>query len=323
MGKRRIRLMRQMDPELVIIGVDAKPERIREAEELFGIRCVPGIPEALAYEPSCAFVCTSPLSHAGIITSLLNAGLHVFTEINLVADQYPELIDLAGRQGKTLFLSSTFLYRRDIRYMIDRVRQCSALGQKVNYIYHTGQYLPDWHPWENYKDFFVNDVRTNGCREIMAIEFPWLISCFGGMSSIFSDKGEDMSGLGLGYPDNYLMMIGHENGNRGIAAVDVVSRKARRSLEIFGGQVHLFWEGTPDSLMEYDADRKVMNRIDTYERVEKDSRYCDNIIENAYMDEIVAFFHEVKTGKKDMTRYSFAEDMETLRWVDRAEECAR
>ncbi|MDE6927475.1 MAG: hypothetical protein K2P06_01985, partial [Muribaculaceae bacterium] len=66
------------------------------------------------------------------------------------------------------------------------------------YIYHVGQYLPEWHPWENYQDFFVGDKRTNGCREIMAIEFPWLIETFGEIRevSVLHDK---MSHLNIDY----------------------------------------------------------------------------------------------------------------------------
>ncbi len=48
-----------------------------------------------------------------------------------------------------------------------------------SYTYHVGQYLPDWHPWEDIKDFFVNDKRTNGNREILVRELPWLTETFG------------------------------------------------------------------------------------------------------------------------------------------------
>ena len=37
-----------------------------------------------------------------------------------------------------------------------------------------GQYLPDWHPWESYKSFFVSNKKTNGCRELFAIELHGL-----------------------------------------------------------------------------------------------------------------------------------------------------
>ena len=53
-------------------------------------------------------------------------------------------------------MSSTLQYRKEIQFIKEEVKKVSG---KVNYIYHVGQYLPDWHPWENYKDFFVGDAR--------------------------------------------------------------------------------------------------------------------------------------------------------------------
>ena len=315
MGKRRLRLIKQISDEFEIIGVDSNKSRIEEVEKQFGICCKECIEDALKEgDIQSAFVCTSPLSHHAIIKTLLENDLNVFTEINLVNEGYEELIDLAKQKHKVLFLSSTFLYRNDIHKISEYVK-----NERVNYIYHTGQYLPDWHPWESFKDFFVSDVRTNGCREIMTIEFPWLIDCFGKISNISVTGDDKLSKLELGYRDNYLLMIEHENGNKGIIAIDVVARKARRTLEVYNENIQIFWDGTPQSLMIYDKEEKCLRAVKTYNSVEKDSRYTENIIENAYSDEIIAFLHQVETGKTDKTRYSFEKDLYTLKWIDRIE----
>ena len=39
MGKRRIRLIKELYPEYEIIGVDGREDRRNEASELFGISC--------------------------------------------------------------------------------------------------------------------------------------------------------------------------------------------------------------------------------------------------------------------------------------------
>lgn len=45
MGKRRIRLIRDMYPETVICGVDGREDRRDEAKELFQITCFTSIEE--------------------------------------------------------------------------------------------------------------------------------------------------------------------------------------------------------------------------------------------------------------------------------------
>ena len=173
MGKRRARLIRGMRPDIVLCGVDSTESRRAEAEAL-GVITYPVISEAIKEErPDGALVCTAPASHAGIITELLRAGLPVFTELNLIDDGYERNIALAKEQGVPLFLSSTMLYRGETQYIKAQAQKFMAeTGKPVNYIYHIGQYLPDWHPWENYKNFFMGQKRTGGVCEIFGIDLP-------------------------------------------------------------------------------------------------------------------------------------------------------
>lgn len=314
MGRRRIRLLKQYDKNIHITGVDTNEERAREVASEYRIEICSSIEQAVdsSRPPQAAFVCTSPLSHKNIIHELLKFDLYIFTEINLVTDGYDEFIE-KEKANKILFLSSTFLYRKDIAYIIEQVKM-----QKVNYCYHTGQYLPDWHPWESYNEFFVKDIRTNGCREILAIELPWIIECFGGIKS-FSVIKDNLSTLNLKYPDNYLLQIEHESGSKGQILVDVIARKAMRRLEVYNENLQIFWNGTPDSLEMYNIEKKCTEHIETYSAVENDSNYCENIIENAYMDEIVAFFECIRNGDMSFARHCFTRDKEILDFIDKLE----
>ena len=168
MGKRRIRLMKQYDSTLDIIGVDTSEKRLQLAKEQFGIRINTTIDEICGAEKiDCAFVCTSPLSHKNIIKSLIQYHVHVFTEINLVADGYEEFI---ATDDVKLFLSSTFLYRKDIQWLIKEVD-----NKQVNYIYHTGQYLPDGRVINSFL------LKT---RELMVVERYLLLNCHGLLSAL-------------------------------------------------------------------------------------------------------------------------------------------
>ena len=58
--------------------------------------------------------------------------------------------------------------------------------------------------------------------------------------------------------------------------------------------------------------------VNTYETVEHDSRYSDNVVENAYVDELANFFG-VLAGKEE-PRYSFEKDKETIRLIEQIEQ---
>lgn len=311
MGKRRIRLIKDEYPEMEIVGVDAQEERQKEAKELFGIEAVGNLDDALQLVTA-VFVCTSPLSHGNIINQCLSAGKDVFTEINLVSDRYEENIRLAKEKSAVLFLSSTFLYRDEIKYINEQVK---AQDKKLNYLYHTGQYLPDWHPWESFNNFFVKDKRTNGCREIFAIELPWIVTVFGDIKNVSVVKSKNTD-LQVDYPDNFLVTIEHESGHKGIFAVDVVSRKAVRNLEVYGEGLYLSWNGTPTGLMHYDFENKKEENIDLYENVEHQEGYSASIVENAYRNEIKTFLEMVTDRNVKNEIYDFEKDETVLKWID-------
>ena len=313
MGKRRARLITSLGAAYGVYGVDSSQKRRQEAEEL-GISCYASLPEALqAGRYDAAFVCTAPLTHSLLIDTLLEAGLPVFTELNLVPDGYEGLIQKAKEKNLALFLSSTMLYRAETRTITDAL---STFDKPVNYLYHIGQYLPDWHPWESYKDFFVGDKRTGGVREIFGIELPWLLTAFGPVEKMCVQR-DTISALELPYPDSWFVTMRHQNGAKGFVAADVVSPKPVRNFEVYGEGLHLFWEGSPSSLARWDADKKEKVPVETYREVDRDERYSDNIVENAYLDEILNFY-DVIAGK-GTARWSFEKDLAALRLIDQME----
>ncbi len=313
MGKRRIRLLRELFPDFGVFGVDGRADRREEAKEQFKIQCMDSVEAGRGFDIDAAFVCTSPLSHNTIITECLQNKWHVFTEINLVPEGYERNISLAWEKGCKLFLSSTFLYREEINYIRSRVSK----DRQWNYVYHIGQYLPDWHPWESYKEFFIGDKRTNGCREIMAIELPWLIRTFGKAAGthVLADK---MTQLRIDYRDNYIIQIEHENGNKGALIIDVVSPVAVRRLEIYGEHRYMRWNGTPDSLCEYNMETDSLDQVQLYETEEHREGYRAFVVENAYKNEIREFVEVVMNNRQP--QYGFAQDLEILKLIDTLEE---
>ena len=313
MGRRRIRLMKTMPGAPEIVGVNRSPERRAQVEEEFGIRTFATLAEAVsAVKPQAAFLCTAPAGHGPAVMECIDAGLDLFMEINLLGDWYAEAEARAKEKGVKLFISSTPVYRRETRHIADAVR---ATGP-VSYMYHCGQYLPDWHPWEDYRGFFASKKATNGCREILCVELPWMEKAFGKVESVQVMSGR-LTSLDIDFPDHYMISVRHEGGCKGLYCQDIVSRKGLRRLEVFSEKLHLFWEGTPDSLSEYDIAAKKLNRVRLYEDVVQDGRYNANIIENAYLDEINAFFDYVEKGVEPP--YTFAEDAHTLAVVDEIE----
>lgn len=57
--------------------------------------------------------------------------------------------------------------------------------------------------------------------------------------------------------------------------------------------------------------------MNTYAQVEQDPRYSDNIVENAYVDELANFLGVLAGAEQP--RYSFEQDKETIRLIEAIE----
>ena len=314
MGKRRIRLLLE-HKDIEIFGIDSQIERCNEVKEKYGLKCYSSVSDAVTAVPiEAALICTSPLSHSAIIKECLQNNLHVFTEINLVSDGYEENMKLAKEKGLVLFLSSTFLYRKETQTIINKVKDNNS---KLNYVYHVGQYLPDWHPWESYNSYFIGNPRTNGCREIMAIDMPWLWTAFGPIKSVQAIKSKNTE-LNISYKDNYLIMLEHESGAKGIFAVDVVTRKPIRHIDVYGENLQLSWNGTADSLQEYNFEIKEMQTIQFDDASEHVEGYAAFITENPYREELNAFLAQISDPTR-VPAWDFEKDQILLKVIDEIE----
>ncbi len=311
MGKRRIRLLKQLLCDPTIIGIDNNEERVKSVSNKYGIKCYLHLSDACE-RFDCAFVCTSPQFHATIIKQCLDSDMHVFSEINLIDAMYEENIQLAKWKGKVLFLSSTPLYKEEMRIIESRIRRN---GKPCAYQYHVGQYLPDWHPWDNLKDFFVSNKNTNGCREILAIELPWITTVFGKIETVHVVKTNLMD-LKLDFPDVYHIQTRHSNGSIGSLTVDVVCRHAVRRLEIFNEDIYIRWDGTPETLYEKNIETGTLQQIPAGRYIHENG-YSESINEYAYIREIEEFFAAIK-GKEPL--YSFEKDKEILKVIDKIED---
>lgn len=288
MGKRRIRILKFLfdGDKCEIIGVDSQDTRRNEAQSLYQVKPYSSILEATQNGKfDCGFICTSPRHHDKIALELLELGIPVFSEINLVNDFHSEIIQKLQETGLKYFLSSTPLYSADRKYIQEYLQGETNL----TYCYHVGQYLPDWHPWESYENFFVRDVTTNACREIMIIELPWLIRVFGEIDSVHVQKKKSTS-LKISYPDTYVLSVSHKSGAMGSICLDVVCRVPVREFTAFNENCYLTWGGNINSIKNLDIENKQLVPVDIQANEIRDEQYAQFINEASYMEEVRAFF---------------------------------
>jgi hypothetical protein len=177
-----------------------------------------------------------------------------------------------------------------------------------------GQYLPDWHPWEDIKDFYVSRKETSAGREMVPFELTWMVDIFGWPREVFAFHGQ-ASELGVEIDDTYSINLKFDRmfGN---VLVDVVARYANRNLVVNLEQASLLWNWNDKIVKLYDA--RGGRWIYYYEPEGKASAgYHPSIVEEMYIDELRAFFAALE-GKGEFPN-SLPDDIKVLEILETLE----
>jgi len=235
MGKRRIRNLHQLGYR-DIVGMDPRPDRREEANQKYGVKAFARLEEVLGKDrPDVAVVCSPPDTHMDHAEFLVKANIPCFLEASVVEPE--RVATLASRvrsQGLVVCPSCTMRYfpgPRKVRELLGR----KAVGTPLMVHYQTGQFLPDWHPWESIHDYYVSRKETGGCREIVPFELVWLNEIFGVPQPVSCHFGK-IGDVAAEIDDVYHLVLNYGKGGPFAAiTIEVLSRPvATRELRIVG-----------------------------------------------------------------------------------------
>ena len=291
MGKRRVRCLQALGFGDVL-GVDPREDRRQEAARLYGIGTAAAVEPARLAGVDAVIVSTPPDRHLEYLRAAVAAGKPVFVEASVLATGLAEVDAEARARGIVVAPSCTLRFHPGIRD-VARIVESGALGRMTNFSYHSGQYLPDWHPWERVADYYVGNPETGGAREIVPFELTWLTDVFGWPMSVLGAHGASMD-VGAPIDDTYVVTLKYPRA-LGVLIVDVVARAAVRKLLVNLERGQIAWDWAENAVRVYEADA---GRWITYGLPEPQAAagYNKNIAEQMYVDEVAAFVDAASGG---------------------------
>jgi predicted dehydrogenase len=245
MGRRRIRNLQALSVT-DIYGFDLSTERCEATAKEYGINIVNDWTKAVDVSADGWIVSTPPLTHMRYAVEALEAGTHVFTEADLPDPVAAQAKNLRDETGLVLAPSCTMQHHPGPIKIMDLIAR-GLIGEPLVFSYHAGQYLPDWHPWENYLDFYVSQPATGAAREIVPFELVWLTKLFGPVIDIAGLKNRS-GALEANIDDSYAIAISFKNRVSGTILIDVLAQPEVRSLRINGTKGALEWDQTIETV---------------------------------------------------------------------------
>ena len=303
MGKRRIRNL-FASGERDVTGLDPSAEKRQEAEEMYQIQTVENIQDISSESFDVLIISTSPEAHGDYIRYALANKKHFFVEHPANDDGYREILE---NKDKTIKAPScTFLFNPAVK-MMKQVLKNGKIGKVLAFQYHMGQYLPDWHSFENYQKVYFSKKETGACREMFAFELIWLSSIMDSRVKEATGSLVKLSNLDMEADDTLTATVQYENGIRGALLIDVISRKPYRTLRILGSEGVLEWERFDYTIKVFNVTSKTTEVLQVPKgRPEKG--YVNE--EEMYVEEINAFLDALR-GRASFP-YTFKENLTNL-----------
>ena len=119
--------------------------------------------EVINKKPFAAFICTPTSQHLEQVKNCLQNNMHVFVEKPLShnLENIEELRSIASNSNKLLQVGFMMRFHPLILKVKNYIED-KTFGNLISTVSHWGSYLPDWHPWENYKESYAANKSLGG-----------------------------------------------------------------------------------------------------------------------------------------------------------------
>lgn len=218
MGRRRIRCLQALG-HTDIYGYDTREDRRNSAKNDYGIKT------NFCEAPDVVFISLPPKLHR---------------EYSERYKHIPCFVEAGTERLNHGSPSCTMMYHPQVQEL---QRELPNIGKLVNISYHSGQYLPDWHPYEKVSDYYVAET---GALEMVAFELMWFTQVFANREQVnhVNICGRPASTAqipGLTAPDT-VVLYGSVNDTVFSMTIDVISRTSTRQLIINGAEKQLRYD---------------------------------------------------------------------------------
>jgi predicted dehydrogenase len=212
-------------------------------EELAGFPVATVLEDALAQKPDAVIVANPTSLHLDVAVPAAKAGCHLLLEkpLSNSMDGIAQLREaVAAGKGKVL-VGFQFRYHPGLN-QISKMLKEGAIGRPLSVRVHWGEYLPNWHPWEDYRQGYAARSDLGG-GVVLTLCHPldylrWLL---GDIQELFAFGGQ-LSDLGLKVADTAEISLHFANGVVGSVHLNYNQRPPVHMLEIVGTGGAVRWD---------------------------------------------------------------------------------
>lgn len=229
-----------------VLNADMTVRAGADLESAYNLRSFTKLEDALNEQPDMVFVTNPNTLHLPVALAAAQAGAHLFIEkpVSHSLDGLDELSALVRQKQLAAFVAYQFRFHPGLQWIKHKV-ESGALGQLAAAHIVNGEYLPDWHPWEDYRE--THPARRDlggGSLRIQTHEIDYALWLFGMPSRLYAVGGHT-SRLEVDVEDSVSMLMHCEQDGRAYPVhvhLDYVQRPPQRVCEIIGDRGKLRYD---------------------------------------------------------------------------------
>ncbi|MCS6908399.1 MAG: Gfo/Idh/MocA family oxidoreductase [Anaerolineales bacterium] len=222
---------------------------------------------ALAFRPDAVIVCNPTALHLPVSLRAVRQGCHLFLEkpISHTLEGVDELQRLVEQKGVKVLVGFQYRFHPAIQTIRSWLRE-GKLGRPLWARVHWGEYLPDWHPWEDYRrSYSARRDLGGGVLLTLCHPFDYLHDLFGKATHVSACVGM-IGDLELDVEDTAEVILHYAHRFMASVHLDYLQRPASHTLEIYGTRGKVTWN-YHQGLLEFhpiDAESELGSRLLTF-----------------------------------------------------------
>ena len=160
-------------------------------EEKYNLHIYPELKPGLLWKPEVVFVCNPTSLHVPTALQAARAGCHLFIEkpLSHSLEQVQELIDLVESREQMAVVGYQMRFHPCLQRLFTLINE-KRVGRILSVRAEVGDYLPGWHPYEDYRQLYASRRNLGGGVILTQIhEMDYLYRLFGLPGSIYALGG--------------------------------------------------------------------------------------------------------------------------------------
>lgn len=207
---------------------------------------------ALAQKPDGVIIASPTAFHFSQAIAAAEAGCHILMEkpISHTMDGATSLLKAVNQNGVIFQTGFQFRFHpvlREIKNQLD----IGAIGKIVSAQVHWGEYLPLWHPWEDYRQgYSARQDLGGGVVLTLCHPFDYLRWLIGEITNV-SALVDQLSDLEIDTEDTAMILLRFNNRAIGSVYLDYAERPPQHTLLIIGQNGKICWNNQDASADVY------------------------------------------------------------------------